>query len=85
MNDTASAIGTGATILGNLNCPSVRRRRIEMLRPKSWVRSYQGEMAVHAGVLHDGRLEIRIGADRYIAMTEAEWGFLPLWFGTVPF
>ncbi len=47
-----------------------------MLNAKSWVRRFGGEMAIHAGELPNGLVEVRVGS-RYIAMTQTEWAALP--------
>jgi len=41
-------------------------------------------MAISAGFLSDGCVNVRVG-DAYRLMTQAEWGDLPLWSGTLPF
>jgi hypothetical protein len=54
------------------------------MRPKSWFRNLHGQVAISGEYLPDGRVSVRVG-NAYYAMTEAEWGALPIWSGAFPF
>ena len=55
------------------------------MRSKSWIRNFDGQTAISAGYLPNGRIDVHVGNAYYTTMTEAEWGALPIWSGTFPF